>query len=68
MCSGWHGIVALKLDIGKAYDRLEWNFLESMMRRMGFSDSWINMIKLCISTVTYSFKVNEEPVGYVSVE
>lgn len=31
------GLVALKLDISKAYDKVEWKFLESTMRRLGFS-------------------------------
>ena len=32
---------------------------------MGFSKKWIEMIMLCVSTVTYSFKLNGDPVGYV---
>lgn len=38
------------------------------MRRMGFPERWIHMILLCISTVSYSFKLNGEPVGYVFPE
>ena len=31
------GHMALKLDMSKVYDRLEWAFLQRIMERMGFS-------------------------------
>ncbi|KAM1380552.1 hypothetical protein ACFX2I_022263 [Malus domestica] len=42
--SGWNGVMTLKLVISKAYDSLEWNFLEAMMRRLAFSEEWICLI------------------------
>ena len=33
--------MAMKLDMSKAYDRIEWSFLWFMMRKLGFDDKWI---------------------------
>ena len=59
------GCMTLKLDMSKAYDRVEWAFLENLMRRMGFSDHWINLIMFCLKIVTYSILVNGEPKGLI---
>lgn len=57
--------MALKLDISKAYDHIEWSFMEQMMRKLGFAEGWISLVMMCVTTVTYSFKLNGEHVGYV---
>lgn len=38
---GKRGHVALKIDISKAYDRVDWRFLDSILRRMGFHEKWV---------------------------
>ena len=63
--SGTHGYMAVKLDMSKAYDRVEWAFLEGIMRRMGFNEEWIHLIMLCVKTITYSVLVNGEPCGMI---
>ncbi|CAA7019717.1 unnamed protein product [Microthlaspi erraticum] len=57
--------MAVKTDMSKAYDRLEWNFITTVLERMGFHAKWINWIFQCISTVSYSFLVNGTAQGSV---
>ncbi|XP_062020928.1 uncharacterized protein LOC133737377 [Rosa rugosa] len=63
---GQEGFLALKLDISKAYDRLEWVFLQKIMLKVGFVVAWVELIMFCLSTVRYSFLINEVPRGYVT--
>ena len=60
-----YGFLALKLDMSKAYDRVDWNFLEQLMRKLGFNDGWIHLIMGCVKIVTYSILVNGEPCGMI---
>ncbi|CAM8918014.1 unnamed protein product [Rhodiola kirilowii] len=48
----------MKLDMSKAYDRVEWHFLERTMAAMGFEQGWIRKIMVCVETVSYKVKVN----------
>uniref|UniRef100_A0A2N9G6K5 Reverse transcriptase domain-containing protein n=1 Tax=Fagus sylvatica TaxID=28930 RepID=A0A2N9G6K5_FAGSY len=56
---GKTGTMALKLDMSKAYDRVEWKFLKCVMDRMGFHPKWVSLMLECITTVSYSILVNE---------
>ena len=62
---GDNGFMAFKLDMTKAYNWVEWSFLENLMRKMGFCENWIGLIMVCIRTVSYSVLINGEPKGMV---
>jgi hypothetical protein len=48
---GKKGLCATKLDMHKAYDRVEWCYLKRMMEKLGFHSRCIDMIMACVSPV-----------------
>ncbi|XP_071904274.1 uncharacterized protein [Coffea arabica] len=62
---GKDGFMAVKLDMSKAYNRVEWSFLEAIMQKMGFHYRWRNWIMECVRSVSYSFNINGEVKEYV---
>ena len=60
-----NGLMALKLDINKAYDRLEWSFLKQSLIALGFSTKWIGLVMRCITTSLFSIIINGIPVGRI---
>ena len=56
----------VKLDIIKAYDRVEWGCLEKIMFKMGFHVKWIAIMMRCVSSVSYSIKINGRPQSHIN--
>ena len=42
----------------KAYDRVEWVFLEAMLTKLGFHAQWIQMVMTCVRSVEYKVRFN----------
>ncbi|XP_042965942.1 uncharacterized protein LOC122299620 [Carya illinoinensis] len=62
---GKKGYMSIKLDMSKAYDRVEWDFLERIMVQMGFETRWINLIMYCVTSVFFSVMLNGVPTGCI---
>ncbi|KAG7536410.1 Reverse transcriptase domain [Arabidopsis suecica] len=60
--------MAIKTDMSKAYDRVEWNFLEELLIRLGFDIRWVQWIMCCVRTVSYSILMNGTSYGYIKPE
>ena len=54
--------------MSKAYDRVEWPFLKSLLLKMGFSIDWVALIMQCISSVNYKVLLNGQPKGHIVPE
>ena len=57
--------MAVKLDMSKAYDRVEWECLQLIMRKLGFHEKWISIVMRCVSLMKYAIWVNEQPCGQI---
>ena len=49
---------AYKLDLAKAYDRVDWQFLQSMMGALGFAPQWIKWVMTCVTSVKSAVRFN----------
>ena len=55
---GRKGSLALKLDISKAYDRVEWPFLQGIMSKLGFPEKLIGWVMGCVTMPSFSILIN----------
>ena len=64
--SGKIGEMALKLDMSKVFDRVEWGCLRDIMQKMGFDSKWITFMMQCVIFVTYTIRLNGKPRGHIT--
>ena len=54
-------MLIFKVDFAKAFDSLNWNFLDNILSQMGFGDRWRAWMKGCFGTTKVSVLVNGSP-------
>lgn len=57
---GKKGFLLFKIDFEKAYDRVDWNFLELTLSEFGFPEMTIRLIMSCITSSSLTLKWNGE--------
>ncbi|GJY33892.1 cysteine-rich receptor-like protein kinase [Tanacetum coccineum] len=57
-----------KVDFEKAYDCVNWKFLEDIMQQMGFGRKWCGWIRACLESATCSVLVNGSPTKEFALE
>jgi len=60
-------LLLFKVDFEKAYDSIDWNYLEEVMVKMSFPTLWRKWIKECVGTATTSVLVNGSPTYELSL-
>lgn len=58
--------LAIKTDMSKAYDRVEWSYLQALLTTLGFSQQWISWLIACVTYVTYTLLINGQAHGIVT--
>lgn len=61
-------LLIFKADFNKAFDSLNWGFLDSLMMQMNFGDKWRKWINGCLTSTRASVIVNGSPTCEFSLQ
>ena len=57
--------LVFKIDFEKAYDHIDWDFLDHVLERKGFSSRWRSWMRGCLSSTMFAILVNVNIKGWV---
>ena len=60
---GKNSLMMIKMEIEKAYDRMEWGFLRTVLFNLGFAEVWINWVMECVIITSMMLLLNSSPFG-----
>lgn len=63
---GKEGVISLKVDMSKAYDRVEWGFLKGVLLKMGFDMKWVALMSETVSSVKYHVLHEQRQFGPIT--
>lgn len=55
---------ALKVDLMKAYDTVDWDFLKYIIDYVGFHPVMVHWIMLCVSSASFTININGDLNGF----
>lgn len=66
MANSKEKVMFIKLDMVKAYDRVNWEFLQKIPLAFGFGEEWVNWVLSCVTSTSFSILINGEPLELFS--
>jgi hypothetical protein len=56
--NGDNSLCTYKVDLSKAYDRVDWNFLHKVLLKLVFHSQWVRWVMSCVTSVRYTVCLN----------